>query len=70
VAAELVVIDTAFRPGVSAEGYEERRLDDGSVHRVFKRYLGAPELAAELDGEVLYAGRWFVAARAARPAAG
>jgi demethylmenaquinone methyltransferase/2-methoxy-6-polyprenyl-1,4-benzoquinol methylase len=70
VAAELVVIDTALRPGVPAEGYEERRLNDGSTHRIFKRYLEAPELAAELGGEVLYTGRWFVAARAVRPGPG
>jgi ubiquinone/menaquinone biosynthesis C-methylase UbiE len=64
VARELVVVDTAFRPEVPPEGYEERRLNDGSVHRVFKRYLVATELAAELGGEVLHAGRWFVAVRA------
>jgi SAM-dependent methyltransferase len=64
VARELVVVDTAWREGVPPEGYEERRLNDGSVHRVFKRYLVATELAAELAGEVLYAGRWFVAVRA------
>jgi SAM-dependent methyltransferase len=64
VARELVVVDTAFRPGVPAAGYEERRLSDGSRHRVFKRYLVAAELAAELGGEVLHDGRWFVAVRA------
>jgi len=64
VARELVVVDTAYRPGVPAEGVEERRLGDGSIHRVFKRYLVAPELAAELGGEVLHAGHWFVAVRA------
>src|SRR4051812_1641474 len=64
VARELVVVDTAYRPGVPAEGVEERRLGDGSIHRVFKRYLVAPELAAELGGEVLHDGRWFVAVRA------
>ena len=63
VARELVVVDTAFRPGVLAEGYEERRLSDGSLHRVFKRYLVAAELAGELGGEVLHDGRWFVAVR-------
>ena len=40
-------------------------LSDGSRHRVFKRYLGADELAAELHGEVLLRGTWFVAVRAA-----
>lgn len=65
VAAELVVVDTAFRPGIPAEGWEERVLNDGSRHRVFKRYLDADALAGELGGgEVLFAGRWFVAVRA------
>jgi ubiquinone/menaquinone biosynthesis C-methylase UbiE len=66
VAPELVVIDTARRPDRPAEGWEERVLDDGSRHRVFKRYLDAAELARELGGEVLLDGRWFVAARARR----
>ena len=66
VAAELVVVDTALRDGVEPEGWEERVLADGSHHRVFKRYLRAAELAAEIGGEALYAGRWFVAARAQR----
>ena len=64
VAGELVVIDSALRPGVGPEGWQERVLNDGSVHRVFKRYLSADGLSAELGGgEPLLAGRWFVAAR-------
>ena len=70
VARELVVVDSALRPGVDAEGWQERVLLDGSRHRVFKRYLGAAELAGELGGEPLYAGTWFVAVRASLPAAG
>jgi SAM-dependent methyltransferase len=67
VARELVVVDSALRPGVEAEGFQERVLLDGSRHRVFKRYLRADQLAAELGGEPLYSGSWFVAARAALP---
>jgi SAM-dependent methyltransferase len=63
VAGELVVVDTAARPGVEPERWEERVLSDGSRHRVFKRYLTAGALADELGGEPLYEGRWFVAAR-------
>jgi len=64
VAPELVVVDSALRPGVEAEGWQERILNDGSRHRVFKRYLTPEELLAELGGgETLMAGRWFVAAR-------
>jgi len=64
VAQELVVVDTAARPDREAETWEERTLGDGSRHRVFKRYLRADQLAGEVGGPVLLAGRWFVAARA------
>lgn len=63
VAPELVVVDSALRPGVEPEGWQERRLKDGSRHRVFKRFLDADGLAAEIDGEAVLRGRWFVAAR-------
>jgi ubiquinone/menaquinone biosynthesis C-methylase UbiE len=69
VAPELVVVDSAARPGTT-DGWQERRLNDGSTHRVFKRYLGAAQLAREIGGEPLLDGDWFVAARAtAGPAA-
>jgi demethylmenaquinone methyltransferase/2-methoxy-6-polyprenyl-1,4-benzoquinol methylase len=67
VAAELLVIDSALRPGVEPEQTQERVLNDGSRHQVFKRYLSADQLAAEIGGEVLLAGDWFVAARAIAP---
>ena len=63
VAPELLVIDSALRPGVEPEQTQERVLNDGSRHRVFKRYLSADQLATEIGGEVLLAGEWFVAAR-------
>ena len=64
VADELVVVDTAQRAGVPAEGWQERVLDDGSRHRVFKRFLGAARLREELGaGEILHEGDWFVAYR-------
>jgi ubiquinone/menaquinone biosynthesis C-methylase UbiE len=61
VAPELVVVDSAARPGVQ-DGWQERTLNDGSTHRVYKRYLSAPQLARELGGEPLLDGAWFVAA--------
>ena len=67
VASELIVIDSARRPGVQAEQWQERVLNDGSRHRVFKRYLAAGELADELGGVVLLDGTWFVAARVSWP---
>jgi demethylmenaquinone methyltransferase/2-methoxy-6-polyprenyl-1,4-benzoquinol methylase len=62
VAGELVVVDSALRPGIEPEGSEERVLDDGSRHRVFKRYLRAEQLADEIGGRVVLDGKWFVAA--------
>jgi demethylmenaquinone methyltransferase/2-methoxy-6-polyprenyl-1,4-benzoquinol methylase len=63
VADELVVIDSALRPGVEPEVWQERVLKDGSRHRVYKRHLTGAGLAGEIGGEVLLDGRWFVAAR-------
>jgi len=49
---------------VQVEQWEERLLNDGSRHRIFKRYLTAAQLAGEIGGDVLIDGMWFVAARA------
>ena len=64
VARELVVVDSALRPGVEPEERQERRLNDGSRWQVYKRYFTPGELLDELGGgETLHAGRWFVAVR-------
>jgi ubiquinone/menaquinone biosynthesis C-methylase UbiE len=63
VAGELVVVDSAVRHGVDPEQWQQRVLNDGSCHQVYKRYFTADQLATELGGEVLMAGSWFVAAR-------
>jgi len=66
LAAELLVVDSARRPDRPAEDREERILDDGSRHRVYKRRFAAADLAAELGGgEVVHAGAWFVVVRSA-----
>jgi SAM-dependent methyltransferase len=62
VADELIVIDSALRIGVDPEQWQERILNDGSRHRVYKRYLTGPQLADELGGQSLFDGTWFVAA--------
>jgi ubiquinone/menaquinone biosynthesis C-methylase UbiE len=62
VAGELVVIDSALHPGVQPEQWQDRTLNDGSRHRVFKRYLTGAQLAEEIGGTVLLDGAWFVAA--------
>jgi len=64
VVGELVVVDSALRDGIEPEQWQERTLNDGSRHRVFKRFLTADGLAAEIGGEPLLSGTWFVAARA------
>ena len=63
VAAELIVMGS--RPGSAdepLERWEERMLNDGSTWPVYKRVFDPDALAAELGGDVLHAGRWFVVA--------
>lgn len=65
VAPELVVVDSALHDAVQAEEWQERVLNDGSRHRVYKRYFTAEGLASELGGgRTLHAGRWFVVVEA------
>jgi ubiquinone/menaquinone biosynthesis C-methylase UbiE len=64
VAGELVVVDSARRPDVDPEQWQERVLNDGSRHRVYKRYFTSDQLAREIEGEMLLDGTWFVAAKA------
>jgi ubiquinone/menaquinone biosynthesis C-methylase UbiE len=63
VAGELVVVDAARRPGIEPEQWQDRVLNDGSRHQVYKRYFSAGQLARELGGETLFDGAWFTAAR-------
>lgn len=65
VANELVIVDAARYPGAPADGWQRRVLNDGSGHRVFKRYFDADGLATECGGSVVYSGTYFVATRAA-----
>lgn len=69
VASELIVIDSAPREDRPLEGWEQRILNDGSEHKVFKRFLTPDRILEELGeaggtGETLYEGRWFSAVRA------
>lgn len=64
VAPELIVADTALRPDMEPERWDDRVLNDGSRHRVFKRFLTGAQLAGEIGGKVLMDGRWFVVAQA------
>jgi ubiquinone/menaquinone biosynthesis C-methylase UbiE len=66
LAPELVVTDSALRLDGEPEAWQERTLNDGSRHRVYKRWFTAAGLAGELGGaEVVHDGPWFVAVRRA-----
>jgi ubiquinone/menaquinone biosynthesis C-methylase UbiE len=60
VASELVVVASIRGDGDEPERWEDRRLKDGSEWQVYKRVFEGPDLAAELKGEVVFKGRWFV----------
>ncbi len=62
LAGELVIVDSARRPDTPPDAWEERVLNDGSRHSVYKRWFTPAGLVAELGGgAVVHAGRWFVA---------
>lgn len=61
VGPRLVVVDAAREGESDGEEWQERVLDDGSRHRVYKRFFTGGELAEELGGgAVVHEGRWFV----------
>jgi SAM-dependent methyltransferase len=60
VAGELVILDAGRPAGVPAEHWQIRSLPDGSSWRVYRRHFDGPELAAEVGGGVVYAGRFYV----------
>jgi demethylmenaquinone methyltransferase/2-methoxy-6-polyprenyl-1,4-benzoquinol methylase len=65
VAERTLIIDAALRDDVPPEQVQERVLNDGSRHTVYKRFFTPAQLIEELGGaRVLFAGRWFVAALA------
>ncbi len=64
MADELVLVEPtpAFGPSGRIEGWEERVLSDGSCFTIYRRYFTAEQLAVEIGGRVLFAGRWVVMA--------
>jgi len=61
VADQLIVVDSARRPDTPDEQWQERKLNDGTRHAVYKRFFTARALADELGGgEILHDGEWFV----------
>jgi len=62
VGRELVVVDAAFHGGIERSEWQERALKDGSRWSVFKRFFDPATLLSELGGgDIVHAGRWFVA---------
>ncbi len=62
LAPELVITDSARRD--RDEAWDERVLNDGSRHEVYKRWFTPEGLLDELGGgEIIHAGPWFVAVR-------
>jgi SAM-dependent methyltransferase len=64
VAPELVVVASIRGAGDDSKRWEERRLKDGSHWNVYKRVFEGPDLAGELNGDLVFKGRWFVIVRA------
>jgi ubiquinone/menaquinone biosynthesis C-methylase UbiE len=64
VAHELVVVASIRGDGDAFERWEDRRLKDGSKWNVYKRVFNGSDLAEELNGEIVFKGRWFVVVQA------
>ena len=65
VASEVVIVDAGRPKGVRAEEWQERTLSDGGYFKVFRRHFDPEGLAAEVRGEVLFGGRFYVLVRVA-----
>ncbi len=66
VAKGLVVADASLAHSDLAEDVQTRVLNDGSQWEVYKRWFSGAGLAAELGGDVLFDGNWFVVVQANR----
>ena len=67
MAPSLVIVDAKLHEAVEPERIQERILNDGSPHVVYKRYFTAAQLGSELGGgNILFDGRWFVAVETRR----
>jgi Methyltransferase domain len=63
VADEVVILDSGLPPGAHAEEWQRRSLPDGTTHTVYKRHFDIETLSAEVDGDPLFGGRYFVLVR-------
>jgi ubiquinone/menaquinone biosynthesis C-methylase UbiE len=64
VADELVPVEPTpkWEPDGRTEGWEQRVLPYGSRYEIYRRYFTAESLAGEIDGRLLFAGRWVTMA--------
>jgi SAM-dependent methyltransferase len=64
VGSEVILVEPTpeWVPSGRTEGWEERGLSDGSRYEIYRRYFTAETFARELDGRILFAGRWMVMA--------
>jgi len=60
VADELVVLDAGRPTGVPAEQIQRRTLSGSGPFEIFRRHFDADELAQELGGQPVFAGRFYV----------
>jgi SAM-dependent methyltransferase len=66
VGSQIVVLDAGRPPGAPAEQLQQRTSGlDGHLYRVLRRHFDAQELADEIGGKVLFAGRFYVVVAAA-----
>jgi SAM-dependent methyltransferase len=68
VGEELILVEPTpeWTPSGRAEGWEERGLSDGSRYEIDRRYFTAEGFAEELDGRILFEGKWMVMAKVGR----
>jgi SAM-dependent methyltransferase len=60
VAREVLILDAGRPEGVQAAEWQERTLNDGTQYEVFRRHFDAETLAAEVGGDVLFEGTFYV----------
>lgn len=66
VATEVVIVDAGRPKGVRTEEWQERTLPDGGCFKVFRRHFVPEALAAEVGGDVLFGGQFYVLVRVPR----
>lgn len=60
VAREVLILDAGRPEGVARQEWQDRTLPDGSAYRIYRRHLGAQELASEVGGKPVFAGMFYV----------